>query len=62
MKISKFPTTTRACTGCGIRLRPGELTACIRCSVGHDFLSAALAYQRANPKPKRRRHALRAWR
>ena len=50
-------STTPRCRGCGVKLRPGELTACTQCTVGHDFLSAALAFQRANPRPKGRRWA-----
>lgn len=44
----------RHCGGCGVKLKPGELNHCAPCAVGPDFLAAALAFQRANPKPKRR--------
>ena len=52
MQITKFPRTTRLCAGCRVPLRPGELAACTTCAVGHDFISAALAYQRAYPRKK----------
>jgi hypothetical protein len=45
-------STTPRCTGCGVALRQDELTACTACTVGDDFLSVALAHQRANPRKK----------
>jgi hypothetical protein len=58
MNISKFPAPPpRECTACRVPLRPAERELCRPCSSGHDFLSAAIAYVKANPKPRRRRWA-----
>jgi hypothetical protein len=56
MNVIRNPTR-RTCSGCRIPLKPSEIVTCTSCSVGHDFLSAALAYVAANPRrePRRRR-------
>lgn len=50
----------RHCAACRAPLKPGELTACAACTAGSDFIAAALAFQRANPRRDTKR--ARAWR
>ncbi len=58
-KVTKFPAR-RHCEACRVPLRPSELTHCLPCTAGSDFIAAALAFQRANPRRDAKRG--RAWR